>query len=483
MGPRHVAAALIACGVLGRLFAYLRGAPFWHDESWLAENLVSRDFLGLTRQLDHKQVAPLLFLWAESVMVRLFGPTELALRAIPLAAGIASIFVFRRIAWRILPTTAAVAAIGLLSLSQWPIQLSVQVKPYSLDLLVALAILAWTTEYLFDPERHRPLVWLSAAIVPLMGMSFPVVFVAGGAGLVLLVIATRRRDPHAAKLVVLFNLLLVIAFALFHLGLGRRMVGDQTGDLNSYMLQFWARGFPPAEPAAWPEWLLRIHTSWLVAYPFGNTPYVNATTFVAALAGAVILARSPAPRAILGLLLVPFGLNFVAAAMHRYPYGGCCRLSQHLAPAVCLLAATGTAAIVDRFGLRRVAAIVLALGGLVTVAKPLVQSPRPTDAWAKATAFAIAAEHGPRPLTLLTDPGHFDPVLRWYLTAKGISLVAPDSTGIATIAMHYGPAPTVEPDADDDSTARFSYRPSRGTPADVRTVVVRRVDSGRPRTP
>ena len=41
-------------------------------------------------------------------------------------------------------------------------------------------------------------------------------------------------------------------------------------------------------------------------------------------------------------------MNFVAALLHKYPYGGCCRLSQHLAPAACLLAGLGLAAVVER---------------------------------------------------------------------------------------------------------------------------------------
>ena len=37
------------------------------------------------------------------------------------------------------------------------------------------------------------------------------------------------------------------------------------------------------------------------------------------------------------LCLVPAGLNLVAAAIHRYPYGGHVRIVMHLGPIVCLL--------------------------------------------------------------------------------------------------------------------------------------------------
>jgi hypothetical protein len=50
---------------------------------------------------------------------------------------------------------------------------------------------------------------------------------------------------------------------------------------------------------------------------------------------------------LLGLLLAPLGLNFIAAALHRYPYGGQFRLALFLAPVFCVLIALGlTAALV-----------------------------------------------------------------------------------------------------------------------------------------
>ena len=46
----------------------------------------------------------------------------------------------------------------------------------------------------------------------------------------------------------------------------------------------------------------------------------------------------------LALAALPFALTFVAAAMHRYPYGLSARTSQYVAPIICLLAGLGGAA-------------------------------------------------------------------------------------------------------------------------------------------
>src|SRR5262249_47209592 len=95
------------------------------------------------------------------------------------------------------------------------------------------------------------------------------------------------------------------------------------------------------------RWLLVVHTSLLMAYPLGNANGAGAVTFPLFLVGAWACWRARR-RGLLALCLAPFALNLVAAALHRYPSGGCCRLSQHLAPAVCLLTGVGVADVVRR---------------------------------------------------------------------------------------------------------------------------------------
>jgi hypothetical protein len=51
--------------------------------------------------------------------------------------------------------------------------------------------------------------------------------------------------------------------------------------------------------------------------------------------------------------LCPLALNFVAAALHRYPYGGHVRLAMYFAPACCLLAGLGASAVMAWIAARR----------------------------------------------------------------------------------------------------------------------------------
>ena len=65
--------------------------------------------------------------------------------------------------------------------------------------------------------------------------------------------------------------------------------------------------------------------------------------FFCCAAGIVFLARRR-QGLLISLLLVPLGLNFAAAAMHRFPYGDHMRLSLYAAATFCLLMGLGIAA-------------------------------------------------------------------------------------------------------------------------------------------
>jgi len=135
-----------------------------------------------------------------------------------------------------------------------------------------------------------------------------------------------------------------------------------------------ADAFPPlTKPWRLPYWLLDIHTGNLMAYPVGGKHGGSTLTFLLVLIGIGRLWRTR--RALLIVLLGPLLLTFIAAALHRYPYGSSARFSLHMAPAFCLLAGVGLLTALKRClparkvpGGVRVAALILAavpVGGIV----------------------------------------------------------------------------------------------------------------------
>jgi hypothetical protein len=139
--------AFVAIGVLLRVVRYLSKSPLWCDESMLAANLLDRGYLEMLRPLDYRQVCPVLFLFVELTAVKWLGFSELSLRLFPFGCGVASVFLFRHVAGRLLRGEALLFAVAVFAVSSWPLRYAGEVKPYASDLLVALAVLALAVEW------------------------------------------------------------------------------------------------------------------------------------------------------------------------------------------------------------------------------------------------------------------------------------------------------------------------------------------------
>jgi hypothetical protein len=397
--------------------------PFWGDEASLCVNFLDRGYLDLARQLECNQVAPLFFLWGEFTAFRLLGPSEWALRLLPVLAGLASLGLFWHLARLALRPAAAALAIGFLAVARWPVTMCTSVKPYSLDLFFALALIVVAYHYLRRPQQT---VWLAllVALVPVALLSsYPSVFIAGSISVVLLPTAWRG-GRKARGLFLAYNLLLGSTFLANILIVGREQLDPVAGSVENYMVNFWRDGFPPDNPWRIPLWLLLQTTGRMMAYPTGDANGGSTATFLLFLVGAWLLARQRR-WGLLGMCLVPFGLNLVAALVCRYPYGGCCRLSQHLAPAICLLAGGGLGWLIERMArqaaartraLQTVCALLALFAGgqqVADVAKPY----RDNEAlWSVRLSRLLVDQHSPADQVVIWNVRKkTDYLLRWQL--------------------------------------------------------------------
>ena len=107
--------ALVGFGIVLRVAQYLSDRSLWLDEALLALNIIDRPPSELLGPLDFNQAAPPAFLLLERWVGEIFGYSELALRAIPLLAGIGSVVVFAWLARRLLTPVAALLAVLLFS--------------------------------------------------------------------------------------------------------------------------------------------------------------------------------------------------------------------------------------------------------------------------------------------------------------------------------------------------------------------------------
>ena len=107
---------LVGAGIGLRLFHFLDNRSFWVDEIYLASSLVRMNFVELMAPaLDYEQKAPIGFLWLVKLCVLTFGNSEMALRLIPLLAGVAALFLFVPVCRALLKPIGVVVAVGILA--------------------------------------------------------------------------------------------------------------------------------------------------------------------------------------------------------------------------------------------------------------------------------------------------------------------------------------------------------------------------------
>ena len=364
--------AFVALGVVLRVVRYLLNFPLWGDEAFVATNFIARGYRDLLGPLDYGQICPVLFLWIELTAVKLLGYSEWSLRLFPIACGVASLFLFRHVAGRVVRGVPLLLAVGIFAVSFHPIRHSAEVKPYASDLLVALVLLAPALEWWRSPSRAGWL-WVLVAVVPVaLALSHPAVFVAGGIVLGLAVPAWRTGRPGVRIPFALYCLSLGATFLLLFLAFTCEQGGGVMGALRDY----WADSFPPLDdPRKLLRWLVVIHTGTMFAYPGGGQDGLSTPTFVCFAVAAFVLWRRGRGAVVIALL-GPFALALLAAALRRYPYGGEARQMQFVAPAICILAGLGAASLLRalpgpraRFRVAFAGALCLALGGFVPMAQ------------------------------------------------------------------------------------------------------------------
>jgi hypothetical protein len=329
--------AFVILGVAARCVRYFLRFPLWEDECFLCTNLIDRDFAGLLDPLNYHQAAPVLFLWLQLVVSKIFGFHEMSLRLVSFVAGIGSIFLFWRLVRQCLSGTPQLLAMAVFSVTYATIRYSAEAKPYGLDLFVALVLVSFTVNWIARPRRSTWL-WALAAAIPLaVGLSYGAVLLGGGLCLALAWVIWRQRRWESLGAWVAYTIGFLAGFGVFYLIC---IHNQEAGDLEA-MRVMWREHFPPLTSIGeFAYWMLHTHTGDIIAYPAGGSPHqsaLSALCWFAAL-GALAFRRQ---WTVLVLCLAPLAVHFTAALLQRYPYGGHIRLNLYMAPWMCMLIGYG----------------------------------------------------------------------------------------------------------------------------------------------
>ena len=225
-------AAILGIGAALRILAYVSQRSLWLDEARLALNIASRPFGGLLQPLDYDQTAPPLFLWGEKVMTLVFGVNELALRFIPLAAGLIGLALMYPVARRALSPGGARFATAAFALSPTLIFYSNELKQYAVDLALTLLLVKvaqdfWESRSLGSWRRlvlaGALSLWLSATAL----------FVLCGVALAALCDPVMRRAV-GLKTLLKGGAVWALSFSLVYFGIYRAAAE------NPYLRRYWA---------------------------------------------------------------------------------------------------------------------------------------------------------------------------------------------------------------------------------------------------
>src|SRR5579875_238122 len=313
---------LIGLGMFLRVSQYLANRSLWIDECFLASNVIHRSFVHLFTPLEHNQVAPPGFLAAQWLACRMFGPSEYALRAVPLLGGLVSLVLFKWVSQSCLDRVAVPIALGLFALSDHLIYYASEAKQYSTD--VAIALSCWL---LYARGAIGPLTPTRGLLLGAWGgvavwFAHPAVFVLLGVSTALGLDHLGRSSRERRALGLLgFTACWAASFALLHAVSLRSTAGSE------FLRFYWRHGFMPFPPttlsqALWPIWALKS----LIDEALGQVdlPF----PIIALAVGAAVLWRHG--RGWFTALALACVAALGASALGRYPFTG--RLVLFLVP-------------------------------------------------------------------------------------------------------------------------------------------------------
>lgn len=324
-----LAASLIVFGVVLRVGRYLQDRSLWLDEASLAVNLTSRSYSRLFGTLDFDQGAPYGFLVLEKLAISTLGDSERVFRLFPLLAGIASLFVFWRLATRFLDRPAALLALAFFTVLEPFLFYSSETKQYSFDVLVAL-VLVWLFDRAASTSRVRPLAAFAVAALAAPWFSYPSVFVLAGTGGALLLTAAAERNWEtfsfraAAVAGGVVSFVVVYLTSIHHLSPALQRTALSTAGGHSSVVKVVKDVYVLlSNPGAMPRTLIGL-------------------AVVLVVVGVFVLGRKQWHR--LAAILLAGAAAALAAELHRYPLEG--RFALFLLPLELMLLALGAVTLV-----------------------------------------------------------------------------------------------------------------------------------------
>ncbi|RJQ45290.1 MAG: hypothetical protein C4538_08670 [Nitrospiraceae bacterium] len=307
---------IISAGVVLRGVQYLHNTSLCLDEARdVVAGIWDRSLSDLFAPPPaiYTPTPPAGFFVIEKLIVQAFGDSEYALRLIPLLVSVLSLFLFYYVAKQYMKPGAARFALILFAILEPLIYYSSQVKPYTIDIAVALLLFLAANYIRSNRLSFRDVILLGGVGAALIWFSSPSVFVMAGVGTVSVISAFKTKDRPKAIRIMLICLFWAVGFASHYLLYLHNLT-------NEYMLNA-ARGeqcFMPLPPKTFSDikWFINAFFSM-----FEETAGFYFSKSIAAflfLVGCISMASREKERFF--LLISPLPLVLLASGLSFYAF-------------------------------------------------------------------------------------------------------------------------------------------------------------------
>jgi hypothetical protein len=215
---QKIAWLLLATGIIYRIILWWQNRGLFIDEANLARNIYERNFFGLAKPLTYEQFAPPVFLWITKLNTIFFGFDERVLRLFPLFSGIASLFLFYKIAKEFISFKSLWYPLALFATGALYLRYSTEFKQYMPDALVSLLLLytAIKLHVLKSSGIRFSLIWIVLGSVAIW-TSMPSVFILTAVGLYYFIqlILSDQKKKIAILVIIGVSWLLQFGFYFF----------------------------------------------------------------------------------------------------------------------------------------------------------------------------------------------------------------------------------------------------------------------------
>ena len=361
-------------GITLRVWQYIVDRSLWHDEARLANAILSRSFIDLTKPMT-EQISPIGFLLVERVNVTLFGMGEYALRLFPLVTSVIAVWLMWRVASAYLTGWGSTVALAMFATTDLLIYYASEVKQYSSDVLWTLLLLMAIRGCVGSGETSGAVFRFGALSAVLAWFSHPALFVAAtGFGTLGLQLLTGPRSGrvaiHRYASVAGAGLLFAVSCVVLYLISWRFSATD-------YLAFYWRESFMPMPP--WKN------LSW-----FATTGYGLVNTLL----GVNVVASE---RAVANFILGAVAAGLVAIGCVSYVFRQWQSALIITGPILAAFLASGLAKypITSRLMLFAIPLLILLLGEGVERIRLVVGRWNPVAAMCVAALFSGALLYGP----------------------------------------------------------------------------------------